>query len=217
MDWSIQRDGAQAIALDFVRMAQEAILIIDDHALFRSGIVSMLSTAFERIPIFDSASLHEALALDAVAPTIILLDIQLSGLSGLEGMGLLQQRWPAARIVVVSALDLPDTVDAALARGACAFLSKTDRPERMMTVLREVLDQTPAAPSAGGPACPALTPRQAEVLGLVGRGLSNKMIGRRLGLSEHTVRGHVQGLLSALGVTRRAEAVFKAQQFGLIR
>jgi two-component system, NarL family, nitrate/nitrite response regulator NarL len=217
MDWSTRRDGVRAIALDFVRMAQEAILIIDDHALFRSGIVSMLSTAFDRIPIFDSASLHEALALEAAAPTIILLDIQLSGLSGLEGMGLLQQRWPAARIVVVSALDLPDTVDAALARGACAFLSKTDRPERMMTVLREVLDQTPAAPSAGGLACPALTPRQAEVLGLVGRGLSNKMIGRRLGLSEHTVRGHVQGLLLALGVTRRAEAVFKAQQLGLIR
>ena len=60
-------------------------------------------------------------------------------------------------------------------------------------------------------------PRQAEVLTLVGRGLSNKMIGRSLGLSEHTVRGHVQGLLSVLGVTRRAEAVFKAQQLGLIR
>lgn len=73
-------------------MAQEAILIIDDHALFRSGIVSMLSTAFDEIPVLDSASLHEALAIVAVVPTIVLLDIQLPGISGLEGMGLLQQR-----------------------------------------------------------------------------------------------------------------------------
>ncbi len=198
-------------------MAQEAILIIDDHALFRSGIVSMLSTAFDEIPVLDSPSLHEALAIVAVVPTIVLLDIQLPGIGGLEGMGLLQQRWPAARIVVVSGLDLPDTVSTALAQGACAFLSKTDRPERMMTVLREMLARSSAAPRAGAALCPTLTPRQAEVLTLVGRGLSNKMIGRNLGLSEHTVRGHVQGLLSVLGVTRRAEAVFKAQQFGLIR
>ena len=198
-------------------MAQEAILIIDDHALFRSGIVSMLSTAFDEIPVLDSPSLHEALAIVAVVPTIVLLDIQLPGIGGLEGMGLLQQRWPAARIVVVSGLDLPDTVSTALAQGACAFLSKTDRPERMMAVLREMLARSSAVPRVGGALCPTLTPRQAEVLTLVGRGLSNKMIGRNLGLSEHTVRGHVQGLLSVLGVTRRAEAVFKAQQFGLIR
>ncbi len=198
-------------------MAQEAILIIDDHALFRSGIVSMLSTAFDEIPVLDSPSLHEALAIVAVVPTIVLLDIQLPGIGGLEGMGLLQQRWPAARIVVVSGLDLPDTVSTALAQGACAFLSKTDRPERMMTVLREMLARSSAVPQVGGALCPTLTPRQAEVLTLVGRGLSNKMIGRNLGLSEHTVRGHVQGLLSVLGVTRRAEAVFKAQQLGLIR
>ncbi|SDN03228.1 DNA-binding response regulator, NarL/FixJ family, contains REC and HTH domains [Methylobacterium phyllostachyos] len=198
-------------------MAPEAILIIDDHALFRSGIVSMLSTAFDTIPIFDSPSLHDALTLVAVVPTIILLDIQLPGISGLEGMGLLRQRWPAARIVIVSALDLPNTVDTAVAQGACAFLSKADRPDRMMTVLREILHQSAVAPPVGTILWPSLTPRQAEVLSLVGRGLSNKMIGRRLGLSEHTVRGHVQGLLAALGVTRRSEAVFKAQQLGLIR
>lgn len=197
-------------------MAQEAILIIDDHALFRSGIVSMLSTAFDRVLIRDCASLHDALADDFV-PTVVLLDIQMPRIGGLEGMGLLQQRWPAARIVVVSALDLPDTVSAALAQGACAFLSKTDRPDRMMTVLREILDRPHLDPPVGSIVCPTLTPRQSEVLILVGRGLSNKMIGRHLGLSEHTVRGHVQGLLSVLGVTRRAEAVFKAQQLGLIR
>ncbi len=197
-------------------MAQEAILIIDDHALFRSGIVAMLATAFIDVPIRDCASLDEALASEAVVPSVILLDIQLPGIGGLEGIGLLRSRWPASRIVVVSAQDRPATVGVALDLGAAAFLSKADRPERMMAVLREML-----APPGGSPpvlaAGPALTPRQIDVLALLGHGLSNKVIGRRLGLSEHTVRGHVQGLLAVLGVARRAEATFRARQLGLIR
>ncbi|MDP4025590.1 response regulator transcription factor [Methylobacterium sp. NEAU 140] len=197
-------------------MAREAILIIDDHALFRSGIVAMLSTAFVDVPIRDSASLDEALSTDAIAPSVILLDIQLPGIDGLRGMSLLRHRWPAARIVVVSGQDLPSTVGAALAQGAVAFLSKADRPERMMAVLREMLGPAAASSPVCG-ACPSLTPRQIDVLALLGRGLSNKMIGRRLGLSEHTVRGHIQGLLAVLGVARRAEAIFRARQLGLIR
>lgn len=198
-------------------MGRDVILIIDDHALFRSGIVAMLSTAFCDVTILDSGSLDEALAEVAAEPAVILLDIQLTGTGGLEGMGLVQRRWPAARIVVVSAHDLPVTVDAALARGAAAFLSKADRPERMMALLQDVLERSSAAPPPRGAGGSTLTPRQAEVLALVERGLSNKMIGRQLGLSEHTVRGHVQALLSALHVAGRAEAAFKARQLGLIR
>ncbi len=201
-------------------MAYQTILIIDDHALFRAGIAAMLSTAFHGVAVFDVASL-EALAHVARAPAVVLLDIQLPGLSGLEGMGLIQQRWPAARIVVVSAHDLPDTVDAALARGAAAFLSKTDCPERMIAVLRPMLNEPVAGPfdrrTVREAIRPMLTARQTEVLDLAAQGLSNKMIGHRLGLSEHTVRGHMQALLAALGVASRAEAVFKARQFGLIR
>ncbi len=198
-------------------MAQEAILIIDDHALFRSGIVAMLATAFVDVPIRDSASLDEALASDAIVPSVILLDIQLPGIGGLEGIGLLRSRWPASRIVVVSAQDMPATVGMALDLGAAAFLSKADRPERMMAVLREMLAPPGGSPSVRGAASAALTPRQIDVLALLGHGLSNKVIGRRLGLSGHTVRGHVQGLLAVLGVARRAEATFRARQLGLIR
>ena len=122
-----------------------------------------------------------------------------------------------ARIVVVSAHDLPVTVNAATARGAAAFLSKADRPERMMAVLRGVLARPPAASRASDAPRPPLTPRQTEVLALVEQGLSNKMIGRRLGLSEHTVRGHVQAILSVLSAAGRAEAGFKARQLGLVR
>lgn len=193
----------------------EAILIIDDHALFRSGIVAILSVAFSCALILDYASLDEALS-EVVVPAVVLLDIQLSGTDGLEGIALIKRRWPAACIVVVSAHDLPVTISAALARGASAFLSKADRPERMIRVVREVLERSPAPSSTSGDRGPTLTPRQAEVLALVERGLSNKMIGRRLGVSEHTVRGHVQALLLALGAAGRSEAAFKARQLGLI-
>ena len=198
-------------------MPHDTILVIDDHALFRAGIAAMLTTALDGAVLLDSPSLDDALATIARAPTVVLLDIQLPGRSGLEGMGLLLQRWPSTRIVIVSAHDRPDTVEAALARGAAAFLSKTDRPERMIAVLRAMLDEPPLAPIAGGAARAFLTARQTEVLELAGQGLSNKRIGRELGLSEHTVRGHVQALLGALGVAGRAEAVFKARQLGLIR
>ena len=180
----------------------------------------MLATALDGVDLVAVASLDEALASAAPAPAVVLLDIQLPGGSGLEGMALLQRRWPAARIVVVSAHDGPGTVKAALSRGAAAFLSKTERPERMIAVLRPMLDAPPAPDDDGVPseaARPLLTGRQLEVLDLAGQGLSNKMIGYRLGVSEHTVRGHVQALLGVLEVARRTEAIFKARQLGLIR
>lgn len=198
-------------------MAPHTILVIDDHALFRAGIAAMLSTALDGAAILDRASLDDAMTTVTSEPTVVLLDVQLPGRSGLEGIASIHQRWPSARVVMVSAHDQADTVEAALARGASAFLSKTDRPERMIAVLRAMLDEPSLTPFNGGTARPMLTARQTEVLDLAGQGLSNKMIGRQLGLSEHTVRGHVQALLAVLGVARRAEAVFKARQLGLIR
>ena len=91
----------------------------------------------------------------------------------------------------------------------------------MIAVLRALLAEPAAAAAVPDatpePIRPLLTGRQTEVLDLAGQGLSNKMIGHRLGVSEHTVRGHVQALLAVLGVARRTEAIFKARQLGLIR
>ncbi len=199
-----------------VSIAPDTLLIIDDHALFRAGVVAMLATAFAGAVVLGYASLDEALASAAVAPAIVLLDIQLPGRGGLEGIGLILQRWPAACSVVVSGHDRPDTVAAALRRGAAAFLSKTGRSERMIAVVRAMLDESPLAPLGCGAARPLLTERQREVLDLAGQGLSNRLIGHHLGLSEHTARGHMQALLAAPGVARRTQAIFKARQLGLI-
>ena len=173
----------------------------------------MLSAALGGVAVRDTGSLDEAFDDPSLSPDIVLLDIQLSGANGLDGIALIHEHWADAQIVVVSADDAAATVNDALTCGAVAFLSKADRPEHMLAVLRDLLKSSEVETSQQNA---TLTPRQHEVLALVGRGLSNKMIGRELGLSEHTVRGHVQGLLNALGASRRSEAVFEARQLGLI-
>lgn len=177
----------------------------------------VLANGLQDVEIHQAASLEQALRLSEIAPTLILLDVQLQGLSGLEGIGLLLRKWPNTRIVVVSAYDMPDRIEQARERGAVVFLSKTENPERLLQNVQMLLRDGAASVEVTGTKNPAsLTPRQLEVLDLLSQGLSNKMIGRRLSLSEHTVRGHVQATLAALSASSRSEAVFVARRQGLI-
>lgn len=195
------------------------LLLIDDHALFRSGLALLLSGGVPNAVIHEAGSLDEALHLTDCTPTLILLDVQLQGVSGLEGISLLRQKWPRCTIVMVSAFDMIDIVEEARARGALSFVSKTERPERMLEQVRQVLAGKTVSPRSEpiAGARTHLTTRQVEVLDLVAQGLSNKSIGKRLDLSENTIRGHVQAILQALGVSGRAEAAFAARRLGIIR
>jgi DNA-binding NarL/FixJ family response regulator len=202
-------------------MLPTTILLIDDHALFRSGLRMVLNTGMQGIEVVEAGSLEEAMWLDIAAPAIVLLDIQLQGLNGLEGMALLKRKWPQAPVVVLSADSGADTVRNAQERGAAHFVSKADSADRILTVIHQVLhgiaDPIRNASSASADANQTrLTPRQCEVLDLLCQGLSNKLIGRRLNLSENTVRGHVQAVLAALEVVSRSEAAFAARQRGLV-
>jgi DNA-binding NarL/FixJ family response regulator len=204
-------------------MLQTKILLIDDHALFRSGLRMVLINGMPDITILEAGSLQEALRLEGDAPDIVLLDIQLQGLNGLDGMALLKRQWPQVAVVMLSADNAPDTVRNALERGATRFVSKAESVDRILTVISQVLN---GATEAGEGRCPAadlsnsgrthLTPRQCEVLDLICQGLSNKLIARRLDLSEHTVRGHVQAVLAALDAVSRSEAAFAARRRGLV-
>lgn len=182
----------------------------------------VLAAGLDRVCTYEAGSLEEALQLDDCTPHLLLLDVQLRGVSGLEGIASLKRKWPTTRIVVVSAFDLSGSVSEAVERGAVAFISKTEKPERMLQLVRSLLGGDGSQASAAGfgqteSARPRLTPRQCEVLDLLCQGLSNKMIGRRLNLSEHTVRGHVQAMLATLKVSSRSEAAFAARRLGLIR
>lgn len=193
------------------------LLLIDDHTLFRSGIAMVLAAGLSRVEILEAASLEEALRCPAESLDLLLLDIQLQGLNGLEGIAPLKRRWPQAKILMVSAFHESDAVRNALARGAQGFISKTETPDRMLSIIAAQLSSDGAPVEANEPAEPIrLTPRQYEVLDLLCQGLSNKMIGRRMNLSENTVRGHVQAMLATLQVSSRSEAAFVARRMGLV-
>ena len=193
------------------------LLLIDDHTLFRSGISMVLAAGLSRVEIFEAATLEEALRCPAETLDLLLLDIQLQGLNGLEGIAPLKRRWPEAKILMVSASHEADAARIALERGAQGFISKTETPDRMLSIIAAQLScNTGSVEQCKPPEQIRLTPRQCEVLDLLCQGLSNKMIGRRLNLSENTVRGHVQAMLAVLQVSSRSEAAFVARRMGLI-
>ncbi len=197
------------------------ILLIDDHAMFRSGMGMVLRSGMPNVEVFEAGSLDEAMRSAISAPAVVLLDIQLQGLNGLECIALLQRKWPQVPIIMLSSDNTPGTVRLALQRGAAAFVSKADTADTMVAVITRVLGQELGRPLPVGtpektPVRPHLTPRQCEVLDLLCQGLPNNTIGRRLGLTENTVRGHVQAVLGLLQVSSRTEASFAARRSGLV-
>jgi len=205
-------------------MLPPRILLIDDHALFRCGLRMVLAAGIAELETAEAASLDEAMHAPIADPSLVLLDIQLQGLNGLEGIALVKRKWPQALIVILSSDVAHKNVRLAMERGAAAFVSKAEPADRILAVIDQ---PRRGLPVAAAPAVPApagepddarhlLTPRQSEVLDLMCQGLSNKLIGRRLDLSENTVRGHVQAVLAALRVSSRSEAGFAARRRGLV-
>ncbi|WP_284079070.1 response regulator transcription factor [Herbaspirillum aquaticum] len=202
-------------------MPTSRLLIIDDHALFRCGLRLVLQAALPHTSIAEAASLEDAMRLDdGQPPGMVLLDIQLGGLNGIDGMSVLARKWPQVPVIILSADDTDETVREATRRGAAAFVSKAATAEHILKVLLEVAGRGHAmaatAVESDDTGKPQFTPRQYEVLGLLSQGLTNKAIGRRLNLSENTIRGHVQAILLALDVDNRAEAAFAARRRGLV-
>lgn len=203
-------------------MKKIKILLIDDHALFRSGLRMILMANMPEVEVCHEAStLAEALKDAAAPPDVILLDIFLPGLSGMEGIELLKRRWPSALILVLSSQDEQQAAQMALARGAAGFLSKANTADCIVALIRKGLEGgADGAPDRSGRSEPhvagLLTPRQLEVLELLCRGLPNKLIARELKLAENTVRVHVQAILRILQVTNRSEAICVARKQGLV-
>jgi DNA-binding NarL/FixJ family response regulator len=197
-------------------MNSPCILLIDDHAILLEGLRMLLETKIDGVRVATASSLSEAIMMEAM-PDAIVLDIMLSGVSGLEGVASLQRKWPQARIVMLSSQDDTDTRQRALARGAVGFVSKTEAGEQIVEAIYNALRGQVAVSQAR--ACTVqqyLTPRQCEVLDLLNQGLTNKMIAKKLALSDNTVRRHVQDIFAFFGVASRTEAVFAARRQGLV-
>ncbi|MBC3807176.1 response regulator transcription factor [Undibacterium seohonense] len=205
-------------------MANKSILLIDDHSLFRSGLKTLICNSLANVDIVESNSLEDAMRLPNPLLHLILLDIKLQGLNGLDGAILLKQKWPETPIVVISADNSLETLRLAQEKGARYFIPKTSSADAILQIIIKALDdpgieftKTPKEfESRSTSNKNLLTPRQYEVLDLVCKGHSNKMIARQLELSENTVRCHVQVLLAALNASNRAEAAFTARRMGLV-
>jgi len=212
------------------------ILIVDDHPLIREALRSVLGTLDNELQVIEAGDCTEALEAAARNPDLglILLDIHLPGMSGLDALGSFRAQHPGIPVVVMSGAENRDDVMRAIDGGAMGFLPKSQPSRVMINALRLVLaggvylpvemlgmpatGSTPAVPSATPAKVPAdigLTGRQSEVLALLVQGKPNKIICRELGLAEGTVKIHVTAILKALGVTNRTQAVIAVSKLGM--
>jgi len=202
------------------------VLVADDHALFRQGFAFLLRDDLKIDNVHQAGDLETALDLAATLDRLdlIALDLNMPGMSGVEGFAAARDAFPQARLVAVSASDRQEDVAGVLAAGADGFIPKQLSPEATVAALEAVLRGEGYMPPgfspgpqkmrptarAGGPSV-TLTPRQTEVLEHLMQGRSAKEIARALNLGEGTVRIHLAGAYRTLGVRNRVEAVLKAK------
>ncbi|MGD0928653.1 MAG: response regulator transcription factor [Streptosporangiaceae bacterium] len=205
------------------------IVLIDDHAILRQGLRSLLEREHDLQVVGEASSPGEALAVvQRTRPAIVLLDMKLSPGSDNDGLGLctqLTKRYPGLGVLVLSTFVDDALVVSAIQHGACGYVVKDVDTQELVRAIRLVaqngsaFDSRSAAAmmrSIHAPQAPSpLTQRELSVLRLVANGLSNRGIAAHLYLSETTVKFHVRNIMRKLDATSRAEAVYKATKNGL--
>jgi two-component system, NarL family, response regulator LiaR len=206
------------------------VLIADDHAVVRQGLRTFLDLQEEIDVVGEAADGEEALAaIEELAPDVVLMDLVMPRLDGIEAIRRIRERTPATRVIVLTSFLDDDKVFPAVRAGAAGYLLKDVQPQELVRAIRTVRDGQallhPAvaarlmeeiADDSRRRAPDPLTPREREVLALLARGLSNKAIARECGVSEKTVKTHVSNILGKLGVNDRTQAALWAVREGLV-
>jgi NarL family two-component system response regulator LiaR len=207
-----------------------SVLLVDDHAVVREGLRSLLEVQ-DGIEVVGDAADGEAAVREAEArrPDVVLMDLVMPRLDGVGAMRELRRRLPSARVIVLTSFADDDRLLPAIRAGAAGYLLKDGDPQEVVRAVRAayrgdaLLDPSVAARLVEAVAQPRgaghadrLTPREQEVLGLIARGLPNKLIARELEISEKTVKTHVGHVLAKLGVTDRTQAALQAVRRGLV-
>jgi DNA-binding NarL/FixJ family response regulator len=202
------------------------VLVVDDHALFRAGIVSLLAGEEDIVPVGEAASIEQAIVkARPLQPDVILLDLLLPRRSGAEGVREIAKVSPQSRILIVSSQAAPSAVREALSAGACGYVPKRAPAAELLEAIRRVqagegyVDPDLGAHLVVADPPAALTPlteRETDVLRMLALGYTTNEIGRKLYISPRTVDSHRAHVVQKLGLETRAEFVLLALSTGLI-
>jgi DNA-binding NarL/FixJ family response regulator len=223
---------SQSPAWSIARAMKRAVLIADDHPLFRDALKLAVTQAVPGAQIIEADSVHSLFtALESHPdPELLLLDLNMPGAQGFNALVQARSHFPAVPIVVISAREDRHIMHRALGHGAAAFVPKSASIDLIVAALRAVLSgdtwlppsasqDNPASLDAGEAEATsrlaALTPQQFRVLSMLSAGLLNKQIAAELGVSEATVKAHVSAVMQKLGVSNRTQAVLLAQKLAL--
>lgn len=203
------------------------VVIADDHKVVRAGLEQLIGT-FDDVELVGAATNGE----EAVAlclrrkPDLVLLDLAMPAMDGIEATRRIRQALPETHVVAFTSFSDRDRILQAVDAGAIGYLLKDVEPEELhRALLAAARGESPLAPKAAAEVLAArvvpasggeLSEREQEVLLLVGSGLANKQIARRLGISEKTVKGHLTRIFQAIGVADRTQAALWAERNGLL-
>jgi DNA-binding NarL/FixJ family response regulator len=199
------------------------VLIVDDHAIVRNGLAQLLGTTDDLELVGAARDGEQAVTMAAeLQPDVILMDLSMPGTDGIAATGRIVAANPSAHVLVLTSFSDKTRILDVLQAGAEGYLLKHSEPEVILTGIRDVVaDGSPLDPKAArvlltnrrspGPDT-QLTVREQEVLEMIGDGLPNKTIARRLGISERTVKSHLTNLYQRLGVPNRTQAALWAQR-----
>ena len=203
------------------------ILHADDHPMFREGLRFFLQLLGTQVTVLEAGNLRAAL--DKIAlewpVDLLLLDLQMPGMSEVEGFLAIRRAYPTLPVVIVSGVNDPQIIRTLLDGGARGYIPKFTGSEQLMDALRRVLNGEiyvpdavflPQSQSAGNGDSAPLTSRQLQILPLLAEGMPNKRIADALGLTEGTVKQHLKDLFRRLHAGNRTQAVREARRLGLL-
>lgn len=200
------------------------ILLVDDHAVLRSGLANLLAFERDLVVVGQAGSGAEGVDLwHELQPNLGIVDVSMAGMDGIETVRRIRAGSPRARLVMLTSSESPAHASQALEAGAAAYLTKHVGHEEIARVIRQVHAgatgirrgvRQPATPNADAA---GLTARELEVLNFLRQGATNLEIARHLGRSERTAKAHVTALMAKLGASDRAGAVARGFDLGLLR
>jgi len=214
------------------------ILLVDDQPLFRGAIAALIAELDDMVIVGEAENGLEGVErAHALVPDLVVMDVEMPVMDGVEAARLIREQLPTVKVIMLTVSEADDQVFDAIRFGAHGYLLKDLRPEQLYDMIRSVMrNETPLSPAIAGrllreiqtgatkrssspepPQGPSVTRRELEILQLVAEGLSNKEIGRRLSITEGTVKNHVHNALEKLGMENRIQAAAYIVRQGLGR